>query len=632
MKRLLPLMIAAIVLGLVYFLTSDLGGSGSEADGLDGSGDQQGLASSIGNGASATLQGGAGGGSSSSSSVAGTNGGGGGARMSSGVQLGDATAEGALEVFVLHPLGGNPIKGAQVRLLDRSALARGVWAKAQLSTSAKRDLMDVRGQVFQTSEQGKAVLPAVLNGVIHASGDGYEGWLEWVGPLASPHEISLMAAVDLRVLVVDSEGQPLPNSPVVLCINDPLNPRALDQTSSISPSGMANFRRVGATIGARNDETGFAVRLALPLVATELVRFDHKNLPREPLRLVMPAVGRLLVRVLDGEGEQVPRADITLGHFARDQKTGETVFKAEVFRRRAAGFARFENVPVGAEAVIKVSGTGAKRDLVQSISSPQGAGEDKEVTLVWDTTWPVIRARAVSGSGQPLTDRTGRAHLREDDVARGGAPITTDSKGYFDLPVTRAWTLGTHREVQLELFAQRGVPPSTARLDLSYEPREGVTEYGNVSFLGLPKLASGLVFADGRPVAGVQVRIMERVETKAGNEWVALGSMMATSRQDGTFEIYGEQVPSGPNVVMARRRGYKRAYSSEVHLPTGGLRLSLVVGEEEPTSIAGKGRARSGPDGQGSQNGTGRPATRPPGGFPVGSSSGAKGSPGKGGH
>jgi len=630
MKRFLPLMIAAIVLGLVYYLTSDLGGGGSEPGGLDGSGDQQGLVSSNGNGAPAILQGGSGGGSSNSASVAGASSGGG-ARIASGVQLGDATAEGALEIFVLHPLGGHPIKGAQVRLLDRSVLARGVWAKAQLSTSAKRELMDVRGQVFQTNEQGKAVLPSVLNGVIHASGDGYEGWLEWVGPLASPHEISLMAAIDLRVLVVNSEGKPLPNSPVALCINDPLNPRALDQTSSISPSGMANFRRVGVTIGARNDETGFAVRLALPLVPTELVRFDHKNLPREPLRLVMPAVGRLLVRVLDSEGEQVPRADISLGHFARDQKTGETVFKGEVFRRRAAGFARFENVPVGAEAVIRVSGTGAKRDLVQSIPSPQSAGEDKEVTLVWDTTWPVIRARAVSGSGPPLADRTGRAHLREDDVARGGAPITTDSKGYFELPVTREWTLGTHREAHLELFAMQGTPPSTARLDLSYEPREGVTEYGNVSFLGLPKLASGLVFAEGKPAAGVQVRIMESVETKAGNEWVALGSMMATSRQDGTFEIYGETVPSGPNVVMARRRGFKRAYSSEVHLPTGGLRLSLVVGEEEPTSIAGKGRARSGPDGQGSQTGTGRPATRPPGGFPVGTSSGAKGSAGKGG-
>lgn len=616
MKQLLPILIAVAVLSFVFFFTRDPGQEGNGGGALAGSDQQHELVNSQGADDPTVLDAGSGATAGGTANQTGAGVAAARTRKATGIALGDATVEGMLEVFVLHPLGGNPIKGATVRLLDRASLGRGVWHEAKQSTSGKRDLMDVQAQAFETTEQGVAVLPRIMDGVIHASGDGYEGWLEWIGPLSSPLEIPLKAAIDLQVLVVDSDGQPIPNCPVALCLNDPLNPRALDQTSSISPSGIANFRRVGATIGERNDETGFAVKLALPLVDTQLVAFNHKNLPREPLRLTMPSVGRLLVHVVDKEGEQVKSADVTLGRMIRDQKTGEMAFQGEVFRRRSAGFALFPNVPVGAIAVVKVSGTGDKRDLIQEVGAPLHSGENKDVTVVWDTTWPVIHARAVGPGGSPLANRIGRARMTEDGVARGGAPLNTDEQGYFDLPINRDWTLGTHRTAELELFSADGMPPGSANLDLSYNPPEGVTKYGDVGFQSLPKLASGLVFADGVPVAGVQVRIMERVQTKVGEEWVPLGSMVASSRADGTFEIYGEEIPTGPNAVMARRRGYQRAYQTNLHLPTGGLRLNLVEGEEDPTSLAGKGRARGGPDGRGGA--APRGATRPPGGFPVG--------------
>lgn len=630
MKRFLPLLIAACVFGLVYFVTSDPGGTdpmgGPSPGGAQGGATtltnqrfEGSLASDSGNGTNSQV-----GGQTQQGSP-------GGARGSTGVSLENATAEGTLEVILRNPLGGHPIKLGQVRLLDRSTLARGVWARAQISTAAKLDLVATQGQLFVASSEGRAVLPSILDGVIHASGEGYEGWLEWVGPLASPLEMSLRASIDLRVLVVNADGQPIPNCPVVLCLNDPINPRALDQTSTITPSGIANFRRVGATLGSRNDALGFAVRLGLPLVDMEVVPFNHKNLPREPLRLVMPAVGRLMVTIVDGEGEKVSRVDVCLGRLVRSQETGEMEFQGEVYRNRAAGFARFENVPVGVQAVIKLTGTGEKRDLIATVSSPKSAGATEEVTLEWTNSWPVIRARAVDETGKPLADRSGRSRLAEDGVARGGAPIKTDSDGGFDLAINRDWNPGTHRELKLEMFSRPGQAPATARLDLSYQPRPGVTEYGEVRFGTTPKLASGLVFADGQPVAGVQVRIMKQVETKVGTQWAALGSLVATSRQDGTFEIYGEEIPPGPNVVMARRRGYLRAYSNEVRLPTGGLRLNLEPGEDEEDTIGDKGQRGRGPDGQGGGEPRAPGTVRPAGGYPTGTSSGQKGGGQKGG-
>ncbi len=467
MKRLIPLLAALAIVVAALFVTQDPG----SVDPLAGGG---------GNGsrsprtevppANLAADAGTPGGATGS---AGANGAGDGARSGSRAAATElllgAVAEGEFQVVVRDPKTKSAFRQAEVLMIDRSAMEL-AWTRALAEAGGIRQLMRGSGTRFPCDEQGVAVVPQILNGVVYAYEDGYEVLYEWIGRAQGPLTLDLKPAVDLQVRVVDPAGQPVPNVPVVVCVRDWDNPRALMETASVSPSGIASFRRMEATLGSRSSNQSYAVRLGIPLARAEMIPIDLAALPTAPLVLTRPPAGRLMVRVVDGDGQTIPRADVCLGAYrANPLNSAEQVFVVEEVRMGAAGFARFESVPVDSRPLIRVSGDSEKADLIAEVEAPPGEGQSLEVTLVWDSLAPMLVGRALDSGARPIPNRSGRLQLVQDGVAQGGGAIQTDGEGRFRVPLRSPWKVGATRKARLELFPQPGVAPLTAEIDLSFE-------------------------------------------------------------------------------------------------------------------------------------------------------------------
>jgi hypothetical protein len=259
----------------------------------------------------------------------------------------------------------------------------------------------------------------------------------------------------------------------------------------------------------------------------------------------------------------------------------------EEVRMGAAGFARFESVPVDSRPLIRVSGDSEKADLIAEVEAPPGEGQSLEVTLVWDSLAPMLVGRALDSGARPIPNRSGRLQLVQDGVAQGGGAIQTDGEGRFRVPLRSPWKVGATRKARLELFPQPGVAPLTAEIDLSFELEGGENAYGDIVFRGLPLLASGVCLGPDGPIEGVQVRLVRKRMTKVGAEWSPVGSMMATTGLEGRFELWGEPEGEGPFGVSGRRRGFRLAVAQDVVPPVTGLTLQLEAGEDDAAAMRG---------------------------------------------
>ena len=584
MKRLIPLLAALAIVVAALFVTQEPG----SVDPLAGAGGGGTPASRAGN-PPATLEqdrdaaAAARGGTGAESALQGRSG----SRAAATELLLGAVAEGEFQVIVRDPKTKTAFRSAEVLMIDRSTMDL-AWTRSVSEAGGIRQLMRGSGTRFPCDEQGVAVVPQILNGVVYAYEDGYEGWYEWIGPIQGPLTLELKPAIDLQVRVVDPAGQPVPNVPVVVCVRDWDNPRPLMETASVSPSGIASFRRMEAALGSRSSNQSYAVRLGIPLARAEMIPIDLAALPTTPLVLTRPPAGRLLVRIVDGEGQTIPRADVCLGSYRPNPlNAAEQVFVVEEVRMGAAGFARFESVPVDSTPLIRVSGDSEKEDLITPVEPPQGEGLTNEVTLVWDTLAPVLAGRALDSGARPIVNRSGRLQLVQDGVAQGGGAILTDEEGRFRVPLRSPWKPGATRLARLELFPEPGVAPLTAEIDLSFELEGGDNAYGDIVFRGLPLLASGVCLGPDGPLEGVQVRLVRKRMTKVGAEWSPVGSMMATTNLEGRFELWGEAEGEGPFGVSGRRRGFRLAVAQDVAPPVTGLTLQLEPGEDDPGALRG---------------------------------------------
>ena len=585
MKRLIPLLAAAAIVVVALLSTQDTGGVDPLAG--DGSG---GTRASEGPRAPETLaaqgpgsSGAAGGGAGGSAGRAE----GSGSRTAATELLLGAVAEGEFQVVVRNPKTKTAFRTAEVLMIDRTSMGQ-AWTKALAEAGGVRQLMRGSGTRFQCDDQGVAAVPQILNGVVYAYEDGYEGWFEWIGPIEGPLHLELRPAVDLRVRVVDPSGQPVPNVPVVICVRDWDNPRALMETSTVNPTGIASFRRIESALGNRSKNQAYAVRLGIPLARAEMLPIDLASLPTTPLQLTRPAAGRLMVKVVDAEGNQVPRADICLGSLTNNPlDPSQEIFEVEAARLATSGFARFESVPVGSRPMIRVSGDQELQDLVKEVEAPPGEAQSIEVTLVWDTLAPVLIGRALDSAGNPVAERTGRLQLTQDGVSKGGGALQTDGEGRFRVPLRSVWKLGSSRRARLELFPLPGSAPLLAEVDLSFVLKPGENSVGDVVMRGLPLLASGVCMGPDGPVEGVQIRLVSKRMTKVGAEWSPVGSLMASSNLQGEFELWGELEGEGPFGVSGRRRGFQLAILDDVAPPITGVTLQMQPGEEDLSSMRG---------------------------------------------
>jgi hypothetical protein len=498
-----------------------------------------------------------------------------------------ASLTGDLEVRVLLKTTRTTMPDADVWLFDRDSRPAQEWQAAFGTNEERERYIKAHGTRYRTDRQGIAFVPRVETGAILARAEGHGGMKEWIGLVPSPFEILLDADIDLRVLVVDGSGLPVGNVPVAICLDDAALPYSLIIRPTVHPIGIATFSRLAATLQSRADGKGYAVTLGIPCRSRQLVPIDPRSLPGAPVKLVLPPVGTVRVRAVDGDGQRISEnMIIALGREVQDERTGSMVFRAETTRRAGSGEAYFPIVEVGAPLTIQFSGIARLRDMVVQRSGPARAGEEVVYDVQWNTAQPAIVGRAVARDGEVLANRRGRFRLWSRGRAAGGPPLVTDAEGRFRMVLTSPWELGSERQAILELWPSDGQgAPYEATLDLSYEATPGDTEYGDVVFDAKPVLAAGIVIGAGAPVASAHVRAEHYVlkKGKGGEEegeWTPVTDVSATTQPDGTFVVYGT-VDAGPLRLVVRRRGFAEALVEGLQPGATGLRVLLVEGPLE---------------------------------------------------
>ncbi len=342
-------------------------------------------------------------------------------------------------------------------------------------------------------------------------------------------------------------------------------------TRQTDPQGRATFGLVRRVLGARSSrDAHFFVSFAFPCDDPPKVDLDPDDLPVKPIRLQMPLVGRIELRVLDERSQPLREvANVSLGRMTLTQ-AGERIFQPDHNERLMSGHATFTHVGVGTRIAIKLSGSRERADLVAEFDGPSHSGEARRIDMRWTDRYPVLLGTAVGEGGELLKGFRGRYMVWSEGRGSGGPPLTTGPDGGFRVVIASSLAAQSGRYAELELYARDPYGPQYARIDLSGALLPGETDLGPITFRPKPKLVSGVVRdSAGKGLAGVHVRVL----LGKGADSLST-SMAATSLQEGRFTIYGEV--DGEFNLVAVRRGYKNAHAEGVRQGTEGLVLTLL--------------------------------------------------------
>lgn len=472
---------------------------------------------------------------------------------------------------------GRPIPGARLVFVDRSAVDG--WRDAWTSAAGRDALVRRHGRRHVADAGGRALVPFTTSGAVVGREPDVWGEAEWSAAPDGPVELLLGAEVDLQVRVVDPHGRPRDGVRVSIVCEDRAETTEVLWRETSAPLGVARFTKLRRVLRSYPSGARFFATLPVPCADPPRVAVDPLAIPGELQELVMPATGRLHVRVVDERGAPVEElAEITLGTVRR--QGDEELFQPAVQHRLVQGEATFPHVGVGAALAVKLDGSRDRPPLVSKATGPSRAGAEERLVIEWTDRYPAVVGRAVLAGGDVLVQHRGRCVLTGEP--EGAEPhVATDQHGAFRIVIKGASREGSERRLEVTLFTLSGEPPLRATLELPRLAAGRDVELGDVVFHPLPPLVSGTVRdGDGAPVLGAHLRIDER----AGTDWRPAPELSASSDTAGRFTVYGESEASELR-LSALRRGYQAAEVTPVRPGTSGLEVVLraagAVGREE---------------------------------------------------
>lgn len=489
-------------------------------------------------------------------------------------------ADGELVIETLHPGTDQPLVDLDVWLLDRNSRPAVEWQLAFQVEEQRLAYLRAHGVRHTTDEKGRITVERLSSGALLAEGQGQRGEFAWAGPVQGPVKVPMRPVVDLRVRVVDGDGTLVAGAPVAI-IDDVLKrprQRAMRPTTA---NGEASFTYLAQSLAKGADGVGYAVILNFPQSNQRRVSLDPKNLPTEPIELVMPPAAPMKIVLVDAAGEPVKGASTIalgvsgLGRNGQPSKN-RAGFEVQVQQRTTSGSTRFPWVEVGSAFEILVTGAGTRADQVFAVTGPPAAGELYTLELVWDAQLPSLVGRAVGPDGAPLRSRHGRLRLSENRAQRQSSAFLCDEEGRFKLRIDETWTPGSERMGLLSMTQTDERGPLEAELDLSFDVPPGETDLGNVVFEGIPLLASGQVLdADGEPMAGAHAVAQYRKSGSDEGSWQNVEGAADTTGPDGWFTIYGEPLAKTLRISV-RRRGFE---GGQAPFEAGDREVQLVLTE-----------------------------------------------------
>jgi len=516
-------------------------------------------------------------------------------------QLVQTTPPPSMRIRVLYKADRTPVAGAAVT-------ARSTQRMIELRKRAgkkpdKGTLAAIRRAASTeaiTDTDGIAVIPRQGERyLVEATHRDMWGRL-YVGPKSKkPFEILLQKDHTLRVRVrSEATSQPVPGVLVGLRRFN-LYGMAFEATfeRTASPDGVATFQHVQQVL---NVEGRWQVFLGVPVRKQSFAPISKAKLPTEPVELVLPDTGSVIVKVhdenrvaVDGRGL---RCKLSVYPTASRVKPVAT---ASYWSRRPIdkdGVAKLTPIGVGLFLRIDIRASdynSRHKPVTVDLPGPTRAGETVTCDVLWGSAndpeayYPLVSGRLVHQDGSPWSSVKIRVQPRIFPTPRSypsSREVRLTKDGRFKIVLKEPCPAGGKRILRLRTEAKSEFGALEARLDLSRNFPPGETDIGDVVLdRGQLLVAGRVVDAGDRPLPKARVHVTQLVITDKGKEyWPRVDCVGGYAiAKDGSFALHaipGMELPTGRLRLQARCPGLLPVEPQEFLMGTKGLRIVLQSG------------------------------------------------------
>jgi len=503
-----------------------------------------------------------------------------------------------VEVYTVDPESGDEkvMPDVEVWFLRRDPE---VMKKVSFTINGGRKIEDVVrevGQAYRTGSDGRTEVPAEPNrSGLFVMIPGFLGTDDTGRGDDDLIRLRLEPTITVPVRVVDTDGAPVAGVPVsvVNAEGRPLGMAPLASDQEGTAECVIDARRWARGGGGQGTQVTLAIPLSEADAKTTAAPVDLSALPTEPITLVMPSVGSVVVEIDapdNWNGEQVlvimKRGSADGSEPRRRRSRSRDRWHASV----EDGVARFHHVGIGVLWDFDVVDEGGFEAEAEGVAGPGHAGEEVRVVLSPERNDPVITFRVVDEEGAPRPgldlqlDLTVRS---ENSSNSSGRSARTDGDGRVEYLVSREWRPSEKRTLLICQSTRNGREDlgHSHRLDLSRDLSSGVTDLGDLRLSPAPVFVSGVVVDEaGTPIEGARGSLQRQQVSRYGrnNERVheywtyAAGEKSGEiSDAEGRFVIRSFELSEDLHRIKFSKSGF--SHEEALEFTPGGTGLRVIL-------------------------------------------------------
>ena len=477
-------------------------------------------------------------------------------------------ADGAL-VRVIDKPTGEPVAGAEVLLIVRDELDESQLEMAMLAGGRDlRGILEEFGHRYKTGADGTVrTRPFTDYPVMLATFEGSSGFHWQSDPGEREVEIFIEPELIIRVQVVDQAGEPVPNAPVSLRMDDASYSFTMftRNTDADGELVLDDLKPYLESMGQR--ETNLVLALATLQPRDQMHESTQVPLNQEvqesgQVKLVMPETGQVVIEVVHMDGQPYEGAGaVSLRRDGSENSFGPRQAD-NVMRQLEDGRAVFHHVALGQQLTAELHSSASRNTHSLDGAGPISAGE-QVVLRIERPAYPEIRVVVVDPDANPYADQ--RILLSIESEHQHGSNDhslmkRSDETGAltFELEERSAEEANFKRTARFSVQHEDG-RKSSGHLDLSQPLPAQVNDMGQVVLEPDPVLLEGrVVDAAGDPVIAARVSLQSRRLDREGHPrgWSST-SVFAMTGANGEFILIGDPPESPEYSVKIFAKGFE---------------------------------------------------------------------------
>jgi hypothetical protein len=476
-------------------------------------------------------------------------------------ERGAAAEPDGVSVEVIDGASGEPVPSADVWY----GRVGGAWNDPETDREV---VLRKNGIHLVCDSRGAVVLPREgdYDTVVARSGDLYAE-----APARTNEDtIVLRLGTDrtVTIQVVDESGNPLAD--VVTGIRASSNAdRFVVQAQTAAPDGLARICHVDQRLPElRSGTTRFLAALGGILQPAVELALDPDHLPVEPIRLVMPATGHLVVVLENAAGEAARDNWVYVHPLIRREGNGRVERGLRSIVHSRDGRATFERVGLGLELLIEGHPKQEDRPIKITQLGPRSPGEEVVVRMRFTESYPVLVGRVLGEDGVPISSARIHSSFRvagdDGESEDAGTDIRPDDAGEFrqalevDMRSPRSID-GSLRTGPAGNAGDAGARVLFAEIHVAGDYSSGEIDLGDIVLREPPVVLSGSVRNDaGENVHWASISIARKHvhdEQQGRWNWDWVTSLRAQTDMDGAFTCAGI-AEIGDYAYVANANGY----------------------------------------------------------------------------